>query len=150
MSMDVSSKAAFLTSLSPALRQQVEKEHAQLRFLDARGQQDKLLKLLESEPIADAHTDDTLGDGATLYDLVIRHIVTPDGTDATAGMLHKQGSIGKEANARIAEVINDLLNPGRKEVDQDESADEDDDDDDDEPDAPTHPTTSASTAMEQE
>ena len=50
-SFDVSSKPAFLSSLSTPLRQQVEKEHDQLRFLDPRGQQDRLLKLLEFEPI---------------------------------------------------------------------------------------------------
>lgn len=129
--LDLGSKPSFLSFLSVPLRHQVEEEHDNLRLLDPRGQQDKLLKLLESDPV-DYPGRDSLGD-ATLYDLLIRHIVTPSpiSNTATQGMLGKEGQIGRDATGRIAHTIAEMLNPTRKEGEDGEEDDEDDDDEDD-------------------
>ncbi|CDW98604.1 hypothetical protein [Sporisorium scitamineum] len=130
--LDIGTKPSFLNFLSTPLRQQVEKEHGNLRDADTRGQQDLLLKLLESANVDHPHRD-ALGD-ATLYDLLVRHIVMADpvsGVSGTAGILDKQqGRVGKEAMAKITETINEMLHPSAKDAeDEDEDDDEDEEDD---------------------
>ncbi|TKY87678.1 hypothetical protein EX895_003259 [Sporisorium graminicola] len=132
--LDIGTKPAFLSFLSTPLRQQVERQHGNLRNADTRGQQDQLLKLLDSEPVEHPHRD-ALGD-ATLYDLLIRHIVTadaPTSSPGTGGMLDKtKGRVGTEAFAKIRETINEMLNPSAKDAEDDEEEDDDEDDDNDE------------------
>lgn len=127
--VDVGSKAAFLQFLAAPLRYHVEKEHDTLRFEDQRGQQNKLLKLLESDHVSYAGGAEH-GD-ATLYDLLVRHIVAASPTSTstatgTAGMLAKDGTVGKEGYGRIADTINEMLHPAGKDGEE-----EDDDDDED-------------------
>ncbi|SPO44580.1 uncharacterized protein PSANT_02265 [Moesziomyces antarcticus] len=149
--LDLGSKAAFLATLSEPLKQQVEKEHHRLRFLAPREQQDKLLQLLESEPVA--HPQRESHGEASLFDLLVRHIVA-DATapDATAGVLSPNGRLGRQAAGRIAETIAELLHPASKDADEVDDDEEDaDDDGDDEDDAeqigmltskPSEPTSS--------
>lgn len=121
---DVSSKATFLTTLAKPLRHHVETEHDSLRFLDARGQQDKLLKLLESEAVDHAQREQE-GEG-TLYDWLVRHIVIGNGkeTEGTAGLIGKEGKVGKEVWGRVEDVIRETLNPGAAEKDDDDGEEE--------------------------
>lgn len=132
--LDIGTKPTFLAFLATPLRQQLEKEHGNLRNADARGQQDQLLKLLESEHVAHPQQN-VLGD-ATLYDLLVRHIVVKDdaarGAEGTAGMLDREsGSVGKEAWSRIGDVVDELVNPSAKDGEDDDDDDDDDEDDDD-------------------
>ncbi|GAC72303.1 hypothetical protein PANT_7d00038 [Moesziomyces antarcticus T-34] len=133
--MELGSKAAFLATLAEPLKQQVEKEHDRLRFLAPREQQDKLLQLLESEPVA--HPQRESHGEASLFDLLVRHIVAGAAEpDATAGVLSPDGRLGKQAAGRIAETIAELLHPASKDADEaDDDEDDADDDVDDEEDA---------------
>lgn len=102
----------------------METEHDSLRFLDARGQQDKLLKLLESEAVDHAQREQE-GEG-TLYDWLVRHIVIGNGkeTEGTAGLIGKEGKVGKEVWGRVEDVIREMLNPGAAEKDDDDGEEE--------------------------
>ncbi|SNX83684.1 uncharacterized protein MEPE_02391 [Melanopsichium pennsylvanicum] len=138
--MNLGSKITFLQFLSGPLRKLVEQQHDSLRIEERRGQQNNLLKLLETEPV-DYASRDTSGE-ASVYDLLIRHIVTSstfsfsestskasDGhVGFTTGMLAKNGKFGTEMQKKITDTIKDLLNPTSKD-DQDERDDDDDDDD---------------------
>ncbi len=68
----------------------MEIEHDSLRFLDARGQQDKLLKLLESEAVDHPQSEEEEGEG-TLYDWLIRHIVIGQPKDEEGRVRGQQG-----------------------------------------------------------
>ena len=125
--LNIAPKPAFLSFLSTPLRTAVENDHANLRSSDQRGQHDTLLKALESDPVA--HPDREILGEATVYDLLVRHLVSgqPAG-GATAGLLAREGRIGRDACARIAELIDDMAHPSSKEGE----ADDDDDHDQDE------------------
>lgn len=118
-----------------------------MRFQDRRGQHNKLLQLLESQPIphpnpnpnndADTETD------ATAYDWLINHIVSTQSsssseaiptTSTTAGILGRNGNIGKDAYTKIQHVINHLLKPRGEHEDDDDDDDNEDGEDEEEED----------------
>ncbi|SPO25230.1 uncharacterized protein UTRI_02656_B [Ustilago trichophora] len=128
ITLDIGNKTSFLNYLSSGpLRYQVEKEHDSLRLDDARGQQSKLLKLLESENV-DYPGAVEEGD-ATLYDLLVRHIVTDKHVvqGGTQGLLSRDGSLGRDVLRRIGETVGEMMKPDGKD---DEAEDEEDDEDD--------------------
>lgn len=131
--LDLGSKQALTTFLDTVLRPQLEKEHDRLRFQDARNQLDTLLKFLDSDPVAPPATNAN-DPQATLYEQLTAHIAKsapPDQTSTTKGMLHKQGRLGMQVSARIAELVADLGQPETQTVNEDNDNDDDDDDDDD-------------------
>lgn len=144
---DLDTKPRFLTYLSTLLTEHIVRDHSNLRMSDSRGQQDSLLKRLESDPVDHAHRD-ALGE-ATVYDLLVKHIVAADkqtGALATKAMLDAHnGWVGKEVTGRIREVIREMVHPSAKDGDEEDEEEEDDDDDQDEnkPDQDTVTTTDA-------
>ncbi|KAJ1028235.1 hypothetical protein NDA13_003679 [Ustilago tritici] len=124
--MNIGSKSAFTSFLATPLRHQVEKEHDRLRFLDPRGQQDDLLKLLESDPV-DYPQRETLGQG-TIYDLLIHSLLTSRGTGNGSGtnrILTAEGKLGKEMRQKIGEIVAEMSKA------KDDAEDEEEDDEED-------------------
>ncbi|KAJ1602664.1 hypothetical protein NDA14_007880 [Ustilago hordei] len=124
--MNIGSKSAFTSFLATPLRHQVEKEHDRLRFLDPRGQQDNLLKLLESDPV-DYPQRETLGEG-TIYDLLIHSLLTSRGTgngSGTNSILTAEGKLGKQMRQKIGEVVAEMSKA------KDDAEDEEEDDEED-------------------
>ncbi|PWY99079.1 hypothetical protein BCV70DRAFT_123632 [Testicularia cyperi] len=126
-------KRSFLNTLDGVIRQRLEQDRTNLRFLDQRNQLDNLLKYLDSDPAFSSTGTASADDGGTgtLFELLTSHIVksAKDPNQNTSGLLSRDGRIGLETNAKIKALVADLVNPTRKATDGAEEDEEDEEED---------------------